>query len=226
MNGFVLPAAAVGLGAALLIRPRRGFFPQTDSPFVAHAVLEEVHNDEMEITEHPVEQGASITDHAFKRPAEVIIRCAWSNSPPVSTGLIGVAVGVGATLGGPVAGSLAAAIPTVNAIQSLFTGEGQDQIKEIYDRLVQFQANRVLFDIVTGKRLYTSMLIRSLSVTTDKSTENVLLITVGCKQVILVATQPVVVDSDTSIQSMPEKTAPVQALGQRQLQSAPNFVSP
>jgi hypothetical protein len=41
-------------------------------------VLEEQAMDEMRITEHPVEVGASITDHAYKMPATVRIRAGWS----------------------------------------------------------------------------------------------------------------------------------------------------
>lgn len=44
-------------------------------------VLEEIHRDDLIITDHPVEKGAGTSDHAFKRPEEVEIRCGWSNSP-------------------------------------------------------------------------------------------------------------------------------------------------
>ena len=43
-------------------------------------VVEERHTDQLMITEHPVEQGAPITDHAFKVPPEVVVRAGWSNS--------------------------------------------------------------------------------------------------------------------------------------------------
>lgn len=49
---------------------------------IANATIEERHNDELTITEHPVEQGAAITDHAYKNPAIVSLRLAWSNSDP------------------------------------------------------------------------------------------------------------------------------------------------
>jgi hypothetical protein len=58
-----------------------GFFvPQGRSigGFPAQVVIEEVERDELTITEHPVEQGAPIADHAFKRPSEVTIRAGWS----------------------------------------------------------------------------------------------------------------------------------------------------
>lgn len=44
------------------------------------ATLEEHHVDELKITDHPVEQGAAITDHAYKLPVAVTIRAGWSNS--------------------------------------------------------------------------------------------------------------------------------------------------
>lgn len=43
-------------------------------------VVEEVGNDSLQITEHPVETGATITDHAFKKPREVTLRWSWSDS--------------------------------------------------------------------------------------------------------------------------------------------------
>jgi hypothetical protein len=38
---------------------------------------------------------------------------------------------------------------------------------------VDLQNSRVPFDVVTGKRIYTNMLIRALEVTTDRTSENV-----------------------------------------------------
>jgi len=46
----------------------------------ADVTVEENHRDEVIITQHPVEGGGVITDHAFKRPAELEIRCGFSNS--------------------------------------------------------------------------------------------------------------------------------------------------
>jgi hypothetical protein len=47
---------------------------------VADAVLEERHEDETEITHHPVEVGATISDHAYERPAELTLTYVWSMS--------------------------------------------------------------------------------------------------------------------------------------------------
>lgn len=50
------------------------------SYLLPHVVVQEHHRDDLMITDHPVETGAAISDHAFKRPAEVEIQCGWSNS--------------------------------------------------------------------------------------------------------------------------------------------------
>ena len=69
-------AASVALGSAVaLFRPLRSI-----GGIVADVTVEEVAHDELEITHHPVERGATITDHAFKRQPEIIIRCGWSAS--------------------------------------------------------------------------------------------------------------------------------------------------
>ena len=224
--GFVLPAASLGVGA-LLIRPRRGFFPSADGgpvqPIIAQATVEEIHNDELDITDHPVENGTTISDHAFKRPEKVTIRCGWSNSPSGPTSLISQAVSLGATLAGPVVGLISAIAPTIQAAQSVLTGNSVSQVRDIYKQLRDLQATRVPFDILTGKRAYTSMLFESLICETNEKTENSLMITAVCKQVIIVTTQTVTVPINTKAQAFPEKTTPVQNTGTLQLAPALNY---
>lgn len=52
----------------ILLRPERSI-----GGIQMDVTLEEKHDDELEVTEHPVEQGASINDHAWKKPAVVAI---------------------------------------------------------------------------------------------------------------------------------------------------------
>lgn len=223
--GFVLPAASIGFGS-LLIRPRRGFFPfnqegEALAPIIAQATVEEHHDDELEITEHPIEEGAVISDHAFMRPSRVIIRCAWSNSPSGPSGLISKAVGVGAALNKTV-GVLAAVASTVQAAQSILSGNDQNQVRQIYKKLLALQSDRIPFDLFTGKRAYRTMLIRSLAVDTSAETENILAVTAVCQQIIIVSTQVVSIKS----QSDPESTAPTKELGPKSLFTPPNFQPP
>jgi hypothetical protein len=48
----------------------------------------------------------------------------------------------------------------------------------------------VPFDVVTGKRLYTNMLIRALEVTTDRTSENVLSAVLTLREVIITSRPP------------------------------------
>ena len=155
----------------VLIQPRRsigGLYPDV--------VIEESHEDGLEITEHPVEQGASINDHAFKKPEAVTIRGGVSDS----------------------------------------SSSGGDRPSiEFYEKLLELQKKREPFDIVTGKRLHKNMLIESLVVFTDVNTENCLMFTAQCREVILVKTQVASVPPRKN-HSNPAKTGETDEKGQKQ----------
>ena len=116
-------------------------------------VVEEQHEDTLEITEHPVEHGANISDHAFMKPASVTIRAGVSDG----------------------SGSIA----------------GEKAGVSVYEALQTLQQAREPFDIITGKRKYRNMLIETLSVLTDADSENALVVTADCRDVIVVKTQTV-----------------------------------
>jgi hypothetical protein len=211
--GVVLPALSLGLGS-ILIKPKRGFYPGSSTnvvfkPLVAQITVEENHTDELEVTEHPVEQGAPIADHAYKRPSEVAIHMEWSNSPSPgnrsSTGLIGAAVGVLTTAGGAVG---AAAGGIFQTAQSFLTGNAVGQATDVYKQLLSLQERRTLFDVFTGKRVYKDMLLRSINVTTNESSENSLRVTAVCRQIILVRTQTFNANINPEALQDPEETSP------------------
>lgn len=86
-SGLNLPPTTFGL--AYLAPYRRNLFG-----LVADAWLEENERDEVTLTEHPIEQGAPINDHAFKRAQEVTLRLAWglqkSGDLSAETGIYGM----------------------------------------------------------------------------------------------------------------------------------------
>lgn len=47
---------------------------------IANATISERAIDELEVTQHPVETGSNIADHAFQRPSRITINAGWSNS--------------------------------------------------------------------------------------------------------------------------------------------------
>jgi len=198
-SGFVQAGAQLGL-ESILIRPVRGIYgPQLNDgtvlgDIIAQVTLEEKHHDELEVTDHPVEQGAAIVDHAFKRPAEITLHLGWSNSPS-SSGNLGNAAASAASAISPAAAQLTNAYGLVTGVISAVNGTG-NKLQEIYQALLQLQETRALFVIYTGKRVYTNMICKSLITETDNKSENSLLITVECKQVILVNTQTVLLSKN------------------------------
>lgn len=196
MAGFpITPPSLPNLGSLLkppslkppsvpvVIRPVRGM-----SGFVADAVIEEHHEDELVLTDHPVEKGSTITDHAYKMPAKLGLVYVWS------------------------AGS------SQNGGDPTF-------LKTLYQNLLNLQSNRTLFHVDTGKRAYDNMILQSLAVTTDKSSENILEVRMTCQEILFATTTTTPINQPASAANMlaPNKTAPINPLGTLSLKPAPNF---
>lgn len=151
---------------------------------VPDVVITEKHSDTLEITEHPVEKDAPVADHAFKRPPELVMEVGFSGG-----------------------GSLLDLLDTSSIGLSLGLSPN-----EVYQQLIDLQESRVPFDVVTGKRLYTNMLIRVLDVTTDRTSENVLMATLTLRGVIISSTQTISV-ADKADMSQGVSTSAVQNSG-------------
>lgn len=78
-NGVALAAVASANLISAIFMPKRSISSSLGT-FSAYITLEEHHHDEMVITDHPVEQGAQISDHAYKKAAELTITIGWTNS--------------------------------------------------------------------------------------------------------------------------------------------------
>lgn len=76
----------------------------------------------------------------------------------------------------------------------------------IYQQLLSLRATKALFSVVTGKRQYKNMLFKNLSSTTDEKSENILMIRMACKELLLTITQTVTL-SNSAQQSLPQKTS-------------------
>ncbi|VXD07958.1 phage baseplate protein [Serratia oryzae] len=135
---------------------------------VPNIVISEKHNDSTVITEHPVGVGAAINDHAYNRPADLVMELGFAG-----------------------AGSLVDFFDTSQyeiAGHELSIGTSP---REIYQQLLTLQNTFEHFTVITGKREYENMLIRSLDVTTDAATENVLMITITMQQINITNTQTI-----------------------------------
>lgn len=215
-SGFVNVGLQIGLDT-ILVKPKRGFFNvlagdgSSLADIIAHATVEESHIDEMEITEHPVEQGAAIADHAFKRPAEVTLHLAWSNSPNKDSGLVSAAISGAATTNAAArrvanaAGIAVAGAQAFTMVQASMNGKAVGQMIDVYNKLLKLQASRALFDLYTGKRVYNNMICKSLGTPTDYKSENSLFVTMVCRQLLIVGTETVQLPKTT--QANPSETA-------------------
>ncbi|MFM0044127.1 phage baseplate protein [Paraburkholderia sediminicola] len=184
-------------------KPQRGFDDGSGNLFVPDATIEEVHTDDLEITDHPVEQGTAISDHAFKRPSELIVTAGWSDSPN-NSGLANQIIGAAANASSALQTIIGAA-RTIGGIVDMFASNGSGSPSQAaYQQLLAMQENRTLFTIYTGKRIYRNMLVKSLATTTDAKTENSLIIRIGCRQILMAQTQTVTVP-DSSNMANPEQ---------------------
>lgn len=156
---------------------------------VPDVVVSEKHSDTLEITEHPVEIGAAINDHAYKRPSEVTMECGFAGGGSLLDVFDTRAFGLGTPL-------------------------NNMSPKEVYKALLDAQERRELLDVVTGKRTYKNMLIRAIEVTTDKTSENVLTCTLTLREVILTSTTPITV-ADKSNMQLGVSTSAVQNTGMK-----------
>jgi hypothetical protein len=151
--------------STLAILPRRkGQF----GDLIIQATLEETHHAAVEVTDHPVQASANITDHSYNRPAEVTIRCGWSNA-----GVSDVGDSKPMNSGTPAQG---------------------DYVTAIFSKLTALKEARVPLTIMTSLMNYTSMLITAIQVTRDEKTYQALMCSVSCKEVILVDTITETVD--------------------------------
>jgi len=159
----VAVSAFMALAEPVAVMPSRNI-----AGFKFAAVVREDGTDEFEITQHPVQEGAKVSDHAYRKPAILTMDIV--------------------DLAGkfPRASSL---LQSVKNIFSMVPGAIPPEIPTLqrkYELLLMLQNLRAPLKVVTGKRIYKNMLIQSLSVSTDKNTEHCLAIKIKLQEVIIV----------------------------------------
>lgn len=219
--GNVAAVAQIGI-QALTIKPKRLLTTESATTITnieTQITIEEVHSDEMEITEHPVEQGATISDHAYARPSEVIITMAWSNSPN-NSGPFNQLLGAAANAS-PVLQKVIGAAELVGGIATAISS-GSPVVVQKYNAILQLYNNRALFDVYTGKRVYKNMLIKSLATTTDQRTENSLILRMTLRQILMAVTQTVTVP-DSAVMANPQQNGATVNMGVQSLLPSPTY---
>jgi hypothetical protein len=164
--------------------------------------IEETHSDALQITEHPVESGASITDHSFKKPSEVVLKCGWSNSSLKA--LVGA-------IGGLLSGATMLSSTFVSG-----SNTKSDYVGGIYSQLLKMQQSRQPISISTSIRQYDNMLIIGLQVTRDQKSANVLMVQATCREIVIVSTQSKTLPPKENHKN-PASTSEIENVGAKQL---------
>lgn len=180
------------------------------------ATFEETGTDTVTITDHPVEAGAQITDHAYYRPADIVMQCGWSNSS--ESNLIDAATAL-------FSGGGLSQFSGLSGLSSLFGGSSapptsgggmsvSDYVSNIYTQLLALQQSLQPFTVTTSIRQYTNMMFSSLVLHRDHKTSQALMVTASFRQVIIVSTTTTSM-APIANQADPASTADTVALGQQ-----------
>ena len=156
---------------------------------IADAVIEEHHQDESVITDHPVQIGSVVTDHSYALPSTVTLTYVWGGAPSLAS-------------------DLAQPIEFLTSLLPTSANDSDSYLKKIYSSLLELKNTPQLLDVYTGKRIYKNMLIETIAVETDKATENILSVRLGLKQIIFAQTRIVKGSIPTTSQALPQQTTP------------------
>lgn len=153
----------------LLFKPTRAMIDTVQ----VDVSLSEQHQSEVEITEHPVETGTNIVDHARLKPSTLTIEGVISNDPMPEPTAVDVV-----QPGGP------SGFVSHSSSQAERAGQG-------YKDLLALKDETRLVTVVTSLVTYSNMMLRSLSVPRDPRTGQALRFSATFVEVRLVSTKTV-----------------------------------
>jgi len=141
-------------------------------------------------------QQITLSDHAFKMPAQLELSYGWSNASVQALA------------------DVSDSFADSSSLQNL----GEGYVRKVYDALLALQASRTLCQIVTTKRLYKNMIITSVATETTSESAYSMFVTATCQEVLMVGNVTVGANlSDPSTQATPANTQAVVNMGTKQL---------
>lgn len=162
------------------------------------SVIEESHDNTVQLTQNPVEDGVDISDHAIVRPKKVRLKAIVTDSP------------LGA----------AAFTQIIDSITSLFGSSTESNItrsQQAYKLLVLLMENREPIVVTTRLVVYDNMVITSIKVTQDKDTSRAVFLDIGLEQVIITESQIIAVPSQNLQEGQTrEQASPVVDAGRKE----------
>lgn len=152
------------MGLLNLIFKKDNFIGTIDLEVELDVIISEGVSTSSTITQNPVEQGADVSDHIIINPLSFAMSGIVSDTPVKFLG--GLSSGL-----------------------SLLSGETPSV--KAWDKLLQLQASREPFTLVTNLKEYDNVVIETLSTTQDKDTSKMLNFSATMKEIILVGTQEI-----------------------------------
>lgn len=141
---------------------------------IAECTFDENSEHRIELTQHPVQDGANISDNAIVMPVTVSVTIGFSAK----------------------SGSL----------------------RETFDRMIKIQKELKPIKLVTTRRIYENMMIKSIGETTDLTTENTLKLRLDLEEVLITKLKVVSVPARTR-QKNPGRTGATTKAGAKQAQT-------
>lgn len=135
-----------------------------DQMYFFDAVLSTDHNTQRQITEHPVQWRAAITDHSFQKPASVTLE-----------------IGMSDVMDNPVSDSAVSSIVA-------YSNAGKGKSVNAYQHFVALQESGYLITLNTRLRRYSNMLIESISSRDDHKTVHGLKCIISLREVFIART--------------------------------------
>lgn len=134
------------------------------------ALISATHQDDVEVTDHPVEKGANITDHARRKPPTVTLEGLVSNTPVNRTQQT-------RTL------NLLGGVTIVSNTDADSPAGVQGISEETYQKLQALAEDRPLVTVATPRRTHKNMILTSLTAPEDSRTGDALRFTATFKNV-------------------------------------------
>ena len=129
---------------------------------IPDVVISEMHSDQVTVTNHPVDTGADLSDHAIIQPTTVTCTFAWSDSSRA----------INSALDGSIL-------------------QGLDTTKDVYEKLLALMRARQPLRLSTGKRAYENVIITALKTTSSVETESSAIIEITFQEVFMAQAQTV-----------------------------------
>lgn len=132
------------------------------------ASISETHTRECEVTDHPVEEGSTISDHIRRTPEKIDVNGIVTNHPIVFLA------------------SVQAISPLLDDLSPV-----SDRAELAYTKLTEIMDDGELVTVATSLREYSNMAITSMAVTRDVQNGNVLNCALSLREVIIAKTETV-----------------------------------